>query len=145
VAEVIGHRQVFEPASIAQAVGYEIHTPHLIDRLGQLQWHSLVEGPFTLLAFTHSQIDFSVKAVHQRVIHTRKVPAQQVMHPAIAKPTTLIRNISDSTSQGLCLLTGQGWVEKTVSAQSHKSASAALGELKLLNHLADRITLDLWG
>jgi hypothetical protein len=104
-----------------------------------------MEGPFTLLAFTHSQIGFSVQAVHTLVIHTRKVPAQQVMHPAIAKPTTLMRNINDSASQGLCLLTGHGWVAKTVSAQPHKSAGTALGELKLLNHLADRLSLDLWG
>jgi len=79
------------------------------------------------------------------VIHTRKVPAQQVMHPAVAKPTTLKSNINDSASQGLCLLTGHGWVAQTVSAQPHKSAGGALGELKLLNHLADRLTLDLWG
>jgi hypothetical protein len=56
-----------------------------------------------------------------------------------------MRNINDAASQGLCLLTGHGWVAKTVSAQPHKSAGAALGELKLLNHLADRLTLDLWG
>jgi hypothetical protein len=67
------------------------------------------------------------------------------MHSAVTKPTALMRNIHDSASQGLCLLTGHGWVSKTVSAQPHKSAGAALGELKLLNHLADRLTLDLWG
>jgi len=67
------------------------------------------------------------------------------MHPAVTKSTTLMRNINDAAPQSLCLLTGHGWVAKTVSAQPHKSAGAALGELKLLNHLADRLTLDLWG
>jgi hypothetical protein len=56
-----------------------------------------------------------------------------------------MRNIHNAASQGLSLLTGHGWVAQTVSAQPHKSAGAALGELKLLNHLADRLTLDLWG
>jgi hypothetical protein len=50
----------------------------------------------------------------------------------------------DSPSLASGLLTGHGWVTETVSAQPHKSADAALGELKLLNHLADRLALDLW-
>jgi hypothetical protein len=67
------------------------------------------------------------------------------MHPAVSKPAPLMGNIHNAASQGLSLFTGYGRVAQTVSAQPHKSAGAALGELKLLNHLADRLTLDLWG
>jgi len=139
VAEVIGHRQIFEPAPIAQAVGYEDHAPHLIDRLGQLQRYPLIDGALGLLALTNYQIGFPVQAVHPFVIHTRKVPAQQVEHSAVAKPAPLMGNIHNAASQSLSLLTGHGWVAGTVSAQPHKSAGEAFGELKLFNHLADRL------
>jgi len=67
------------------------------------------------------------------------------MHPSVTKAATLMGNIDDARSQRLRLLTVHGRVAKAVSAEPHKSAGAALGEFKLLHHLADGLALDLWG
>lgn len=37
------------------------------------------------------------------------------------------------------------WVAMAVSAWPHKTASVALGQMMVLNHLANRLAFDLWG
>lgn len=49
MAEVVGCRQVLDPASITQAVRHKIHAPHLIAPLGQLQRHQLIEARLAFL------------------------------------------------------------------------------------------------
>lgn len=47
--ETYGHRQAFNAPTVGQAVTDEIHAPHLIDTLGQLQRHALRGGRLTYL------------------------------------------------------------------------------------------------
>ena len=50
MAEVIGHGQVLQAPAAREAVAHKIHAPDLVDRARQLQRHTLVDGPFALLA-----------------------------------------------------------------------------------------------
>lgn len=64
VAEVIGHRQTFDAPAVGQAVTDEVHAPHLVDALGQLQRHAFRGGTPDLLAPAHGQVQMLVIIGH---------------------------------------------------------------------------------
>jgi hypothetical protein len=145
VAEVVGHRQKFDASSIGQAVADEVHAPHLVDALGQLQRHPLRGGPLGLLALAHGQVGFAVQAIHAFVVHAGKLRAQQIVDAAVAKATARLGDLDDLAAQVFAHLVGLGWVAVTVAGEPHKAASPALGQVMQLDHLADGIALGLWG
>ena len=104
-----------------------------------------MDGPLGLLTFANGQLGLCVQAEYPLVIHAGEVLASQVMRPSVTEAATLVGNIDDARSQRLRLLTGDGRVAKAASAEPYKSAGAALGEFKLLHHLADGFALDQWG
>ena len=62
----------------------------------QLQRHTLVDGPFALLATAHGQVGLPVEAVHTLVIDPGKLWAQQVVDAPIAKAATHVRDLHDA-------------------------------------------------
>jgi hypothetical protein len=116
MAEIIGHCQIFQSATIAQAVRHKIHAPDLIDSGCQLQRNTLMHRALGFLAFANSQIGISVKPVDPLVIHARELRSQHVMDAAVTESATLLRHFHHSIAQGLRLSTGMRHVAKTISA-----------------------------
>jgi hypothetical protein len=95
VGEIIGHSEVLQAPPTGKAIADEIHTPHLIDRASQLQWHPLVNGALAFLALAHSQVGLSINTVHPLVIDTRKLWAQKVVNTPVSKAATHMGDLHD--------------------------------------------------
>ena len=145
VAEVIGHGQALEPASVGQAVADEIHAPYLVDRRGQLQRHALERRAPDLLALAHRQAGFAVEAVHALVVDAGELRAQQVMDAPIAEATAHLRDLHDLALQRSGLRIGLRRMAVAVSGEPHEAACAALRQVMFLDHLADGPAFGLWG
>ena len=68
MAEIIGHGQAFDPPAVGQAIAHEIHAPHLIDALGDLQRHPFVDRPLGLFTSAYRQLGHAVQPIHALVI-----------------------------------------------------------------------------
>jgi hypothetical protein len=51
MAEVVRDRQAFDAPPVSQAIADEVHAPHLIDLLRDLERHTLMTGRFAFLRF----------------------------------------------------------------------------------------------
>ena len=58
--EVVGDDQEFYAPVVGQTVVDEIHSPDLIDALGQLQWHALRGWPLDLLAPARGKVGLTL-------------------------------------------------------------------------------------
>ena len=137
MAEVICHRQALEPPTIGQAVADEVHAPHLVDRPGQLQWHTLAGRPLDLLALAYGEVRCAVKSVHPLVVDARELRAQQVVDSAIAEAAPSVRDLHDLAAELLGYLIRLGWMAVAVAGEPHK--------LMLGDQPADGRALGLWG
>jgi len=99
MTEVIGHRQALDAPTGTQAIADEIHTPHLIDRAGQLQRHALGRRTLDLLALAHGQVGRAVQPVDLLVVHAGVLRAQQVVDASIAEAPTRACAISTMLAQ----------------------------------------------
>lgn len=116
VAEVVGHGQALDAPPVGQAVADEVHAPHLVDALGDVQGRALHHRALGLLALANRQIGRAVEPVHPLVIDAREVVAQQVVHAPVAKAPAHMRDLDDLVLQRLGLCAGHRWVPVAVSA-----------------------------
>ena len=114
VAEIVRHGQALDAPAVGQAVAHEIHAPHLIDALRDLQRHALAYRPFGLLAFPHGQVSGAVQPIHALVIHPGKFRTQQVMDTPVAKASPGLGNIDDRGAQHLGPLVRHRRVTETI-------------------------------
>jgi len=145
MAEVIGYGQTLQPPAIGQAVAHKVHAPHLVDSLCQVQGRPLRRWPADLLALAHGQIRITVQAIHPLVIDAREIRSKKIMHTPIAKAPAGVGDLDDLGLQRLRLFAVHRRMAVTVSAQPHKSAGPALGQLMLVDQSPDGGPLGLWG
>ena len=93
MAEVVGHGQAFDAPATGQAVRDEIHAPHLVDRLGQLQRHPLAGWALGLLAPAHRQVGILVEPVDTFVVDPGKLVAN-----VVGSDGSLFTSLGGSTS-----------------------------------------------
>jgi hypothetical protein len=145
MADIVSDGQAFEAPAIGQTVANEIHAPHLIDGLGQLQRHTLAGRPLGFLPLLYRQLGLAVEPVDPFVIHFRVCRSQQVVDPAVAEPASRLGDVDDGSFERHVLLVRRRRVSIAVSGKPHKSAGVAFREVEFFHHLADRFAFDLWG
>ena len=101
VAEIVGHGQALEAPAVGQAVAHEVHAPHLIDALGDLQRHAFVHRALRLLALAHCQFGSAVEPVHALVIHLGELRAQKVVNTPIPESAPGLGDVDDRGAQRL--------------------------------------------
>ncbi len=79
------------------------------------------------------------------MVHTGKLRPQQIVNAPVAETPARMGNLDDLAAQIFGHLVGLGWMAVTVAGEPHKTARAALGQMVLDNHHADRFAFDLWG
>src|SRR5450759_3296679 len=108
VAEIIGHGQALDAPAIGHAVTHEIHAPHLINALRDLERDALAGWPLGLLTHPHRQVGGTVDPIHALVIHLGKLRAQQVMDAPIAKASP---GLGNGLKRNFQVMPGAQWLE----------------------------------
>ena len=67
------------------------------------------------------------------------------MDTPVAEAPPRLCDVDDRSPEHGVLLTRYRRVPVTVAGEPHKLTAMALGKIVLLDHLADRFALDLWG
>ncbi len=137
--------QAFQAPAVGQAVGNEVHAPHLVDAGRHFQGHALVGYSALFLALAHRQLCLAVEPIHPLVIHRGELDTQQVMDAAIAEATPHMRDLHDLGAELLRCFVHRRRVPIAVPREPHQAARAAFRESMLFNHLRHRRAPDLRG
>jgi len=145
MAEVICHGQTLDAPTIGQAVADEIHAPHLIDHLCDLERHALACRTLRFLAFPHRQFGGTVESIDTFVIHAGEFRAQQVVDAPIPESPPRLGDVDDGGGERSRLLIRHRRVPVTIAGEPHKPTGVAFGQIEPLDDLPDGLALDLWG
>jgi hypothetical protein len=79
------------------------------------------------------------------VVDARELRTQHDVDAPVAEAPASMGDLDDSTGQLARGSVGLGRVPVAVSGEPHKTTRVALRQVVFVNHLADRLALDLWG
>jgi hypothetical protein len=127
VAEIVGYCQALQAPAIDQAVGDEIHAPHLVDVMGHGQWLALTQGPLGLAAFPDCQPRLLVDPVDLLVIDPGKLGPDHVVDSPVAEAPPFMGDLDDPSGKCAGRLVLLGRVAIGIAGKPHQTTGMPLG------------------